>query len=1206
MDDPLVPKRLEDAITIVGTCPDMCPRFERYRREKEINLFQWEMIPGTKRVDHARAVKMYERASGDKIIPSDIRPPPVLKKTLDYLFRKLLPENGFIPTYDFVRDRSRAVRNDFTLQHESGALAMECTDRCARYHILALHYGRHINGFSVNMEEQQLMQCLQSLKEFYEDQRGRYESPNELEMRVYHRLIHIRDQRERPDSVPEHITSHPVFKLTTDFRLHVQKKSEPIRKNSPLVVGPEGMQIFAQLVDVLKQEGNLVMIFLVACILERLFGFDTIEDIEAIRQGMRDEDIIDGISHAPEASIEEVEVEGEEEEESFQEEAENDGDDEEEMEDDEEPLESSVPPTTTAPSAPVTFPQVSPFGQKNAFANLTPTPSPFGSNSPFGKPSVFGGSVFGKPSATPPTTSVFGNPSTAPSSTPPVVAPSPPVAVPSPPTQTASAQPVSSIFGSNLIPQPPKIEGAPKEPPTLNPAAPIFQPRPQLAPSIFSKPLVAPEPPIIAPAVPPPSQPVTRVEPTPPPHIAAPLIQPLPTSSSAPTLSAPAPSLLHRRTSSSSTQDLPKIITNISSTAPSFFTPLGKTPPPAPKPLPISLPPTPGISGLSALKGPSFTDLLSPLTFTPTVSRANSLKSFPLPPQPSASPKKPNANKEAPPFDKVLIVAKAPEIQPPPPPPPPSKEEQEQAAYAKAVQKSDEYSRKQKERRDHVVESISAPPRLSQVPLRKKQPRTRLSKEYKPPLTDEELAKRLQNNREEHEQRWAQGTFLQATRQLFQSHSALHKDETRTTLWLSLNPENDGTAIWVERKFDVPSNPGEWFSDTIYSIPVKAGSSSKTKASVESPIMIVFECTPLEGIDDDIERKFRVLEDCARLRQVIKSLPEKRWRVPSLFVFRWASETAPDSHSDMTQMMGSLVKDGTLESYKIFNVGSESKDLDVKFVQMLSGTKFDVVGRLICAVTPQNIYSHFEHPWKDIARRWLDKCTRRGEFDHAFYAKLIHALLTVLEQLDIVTASLLKGKPTKWPPFNPDSVEDADSLYDCTTAWLTTSPLSTSDEITTDLQTHRMMERDFPSETFISQLWHAVQPQGGSAVHLMKSELEAAVAGFKQLLDAKEPVLQQMYSIAARRSPKRRRESSVTTNTDCDMSVVSTPGSKRRRLSSSLDGPTASPTPSPAPLNGVRTDDESPEEPPQKKSSVSISMLRALTKEIKGKYGRVS
>lgn len=44
MDDPLKPKRLEEAITMVGTCADMCPRFERYRRERENNLFEWETV----------------------------------------------------------------------------------------------------------------------------------------------------------------------------------------------------------------------------------------------------------------------------------------------------------------------------------------------------------------------------------------------------------------------------------------------------------------------------------------------------------------------------------------------------------------------------------------------------------------------------------------------------------------------------------------------------------------------------------------------------------------------------------------------------------------------------------------------------------------------------------------------------------------------------------------------------------------------------------------------------------------------------------------------------------------------------------------------------------------------------------------------------------------------------------------------------------
>jgi hypothetical protein len=76
---------------------------------------------------------------------------------LDYLFHDLLPREGFSRTFNFVRDRSRAVRNDFTMQHETGPLAIECHDRCARFHILALHFERERTGFSVALEEQQLM-----------------------------------------------------------------------------------------------------------------------------------------------------------------------------------------------------------------------------------------------------------------------------------------------------------------------------------------------------------------------------------------------------------------------------------------------------------------------------------------------------------------------------------------------------------------------------------------------------------------------------------------------------------------------------------------------------------------------------------------------------------------------------------------------------------------------------------------------------------------------------------------------------------------------------------------------------------------------------------------------------------------------------------------------------------------------------------------
>ena len=78
------------------------------------------------------------------------------QKTLNYLFHELLPHEGFEKTHDFIRDRSRAVRNDFTMQHDAGPLAMECHERCARFHIMALHLARKLPVYNEELEIQQL------------------------------------------------------------------------------------------------------------------------------------------------------------------------------------------------------------------------------------------------------------------------------------------------------------------------------------------------------------------------------------------------------------------------------------------------------------------------------------------------------------------------------------------------------------------------------------------------------------------------------------------------------------------------------------------------------------------------------------------------------------------------------------------------------------------------------------------------------------------------------------------------------------------------------------------------------------------------------------------------------------------------------------------------------------------------------------------
>ena len=215
-------------------------------------------------------------------------------------------------------------------------------------------------------------------------------------MRVYHRLIHIRDQKERHEDIPNHITAHPVFKLTTDFRRHVQQKSAPISKTSPLVVDAEAMAIFGRLAAVLGEQGSLVMIYLVACILERLFGKETVEDIEAIRGDLSISDIIDGISTDAKADDREMD------------EMEADDWRENATEAQQVLLPTPRKPSSngwlsssfTAQPSPSTAPPTVPPVATSAFAGLVSTPNVFGT------PSIFGGSVFSNLNQ-PQTTSVF-------------------------------------------------------------------------------------------------------------------------------------------------------------------------------------------------------------------------------------------------------------------------------------------------------------------------------------------------------------------------------------------------------------------------------------------------------------------------------------------------------------------------------------------------------------------------------------------------------------------------------------------------------------------------------------------------------------------------------------------------------------------------------------------------------------------------------
>ncbi|KAI5960196.1 SAC3 [Candida pseudojiufengensis] len=188
-------KNLNEAIAFQGSCLDMCPVFERVRRQLENNVKNLEKDPQTNRISKERAVKAFSRPAAGQPppLPSEVRPPHVLKQTLDYLVDSIvdkLPE-----AHSFIWDRTRSIRQDFTYQNSFGPEAVDCNERIVRIHLLSLHImaGSDIE-YSQQQELEQFNKALQTLMEIYQDVRDNGGiAPNEAEFRAYYLLSHFRD-----------------------------------------------------------------------------------------------------------------------------------------------------------------------------------------------------------------------------------------------------------------------------------------------------------------------------------------------------------------------------------------------------------------------------------------------------------------------------------------------------------------------------------------------------------------------------------------------------------------------------------------------------------------------------------------------------------------------------------------------------------------------------------------------------------------------------------------------------------------------------------------------------------------------------------------------------------------------------------------------------------------------------------------------------
>ncbi|EXJ62622.1 hypothetical protein A1O7_03060 [Cladophialophora yegresii CBS 114405] len=303
--DPEKKTSLDKAITPVGTCTDMCPRFERVERivqnmvdraEKERDDEDGKDWPAEDRM-----VKRFRRSAAgyDEQLPSDIRTPETLKRTLDYLFDKVIGGAERLATVQkFVWDRTRGIRNDFSIQQVTNAadvkLAVECYERIARFHVLSLHQlsnpdnlleGEHFDAFQ---EREQLNNTLLSLMYYYDDHRDRVHFPNEAEFRAYLVIFEIVSQtpnlEDRMQSWPASVLNDPRVKTALKLYAAAGNTTLPLGPLQPLATAAIAQGNGGSFWNVLASRS---VPYIMACLAEMYFAEVRFAALDALWRSLK-------------------------------------------------------------------------------------------------------------------------------------------------------------------------------------------------------------------------------------------------------------------------------------------------------------------------------------------------------------------------------------------------------------------------------------------------------------------------------------------------------------------------------------------------------------------------------------------------------------------------------------------------------------------------------------------------------------------------------------------------------------------------------------------------------------------------------------------------------------------------------------------------------------------------------------------------------
>ena len=229
-------------------------------------------------------VKKFRRAAAglEEQLPSDLRPPAILKRTCDYLFDDVI---GNAPSlahvHHFVWDRTRAIRNDFSIQQITKAedlrIAVECFERIVRFHIVSLHQlalpEKPYSKYDWQQEREQLDRTLLSLMQYYDDSRGRVRLENEAEFRAYCVIFQLQDPtpdlEDRVQTWPREIIQDIRVQKALDVYMaacNVMDAQGPLKPRANHLVARQDWQRFWTLV------ASKEVSYLMACVAEIYFN----------------------------------------------------------------------------------------------------------------------------------------------------------------------------------------------------------------------------------------------------------------------------------------------------------------------------------------------------------------------------------------------------------------------------------------------------------------------------------------------------------------------------------------------------------------------------------------------------------------------------------------------------------------------------------------------------------------------------------------------------------------------------------------------------------------------------------------------------------------------------------------------------------------------------------------------------------------------